>query len=77
MDIINRLLDQKSFKEAVEYYRQTLAIGRPNWRLFTFLGLSYIFLNQIDLAKNELRTTLTINPQNIIAQNALRQVEEL
>ena len=73
----NLLFDQKKFKEAVENYLLTLELGQPNAKVSTLLGLSYIYLNQIDLAKKEFQTSLLIQPKNEIAQNALTQIGKI
>ena len=73
----NLFFDQKRFRESATFYQQALKLGKPNAKISTFLGLSYIFINEIDLAKKELKTALKLQPQNEIAKNALRQLEKL
>ena len=73
----NLFFDQKKFHEAAIFYKQALNHGKPNAKISTFLGLSYIFLNEMNLAKEELKTALKLQPKNKIAKNALNQINKL
>ncbi len=73
----NLFFDQKRFHDASMFYQQALDHGKPNSKISTFLGLSYIFINKIDLAKKELKTALKLQPKNEIAQNALNQINKM
>jgi tetratricopeptide (TPR) repeat protein len=73
----NLFFDQKRFHDATTFYKQALNHGKPNAKVSTFLGLSYIFLNEMNLAKKELKTALKLQPQSKIARNALNQINKL
>ena len=73
----NLFFDQKRFNEAVIFYKKAIRYGPANDKISTMLGLSYLFLNKIESAKNELRSALKDNPKNQIAIGALKKIEEV
>ena len=75
-NLANLFFDQKRFKEAIVFYKKAIGYGKENNKISTMLGLSYLFINKIDLSKEQLKIVLKDDPGNKIAINALQKIKE-
>lgn len=61
---------------AVMYLEKSLALGRKTAEVYSFLGLAYLRLEQLEKGKEMLKQALKINPERGDAKDFLRQLNE-
>jgi len=65
------------YEYAKEYFLYTINLNNQDEESFYNLGNIYLKQNSLDLAKEYYKKTLSINPDHLLAQDALKNLEEL
>ena len=68
--------DPQNSALAALYLEKSLALGRKTAEVYSFLGLAYLRLEQLEKGKEMLEKALKINPERGDAKDFLRQLNE-